>query len=161
MKLIQELMKKEKLIALLLVGILLLIVALPVKKEEEKNQGESGLSLEEEEIKEEGALWQNKMEERLRMVLEQVEGIGSTQVFLTCAGTERKVVEKDESETVYEKDARGNQSPYVSQEQYPKVTGVLVVAKGGDDPVVIQNIQEAVEALFQVEPHKIKVMKMN
>ena len=62
---------------------------------------------------------------------------------------------------MYKKDARGNQSPYVSQEQYPQVTGVLVVAKGGDDPIVIQNIQEAVEALFQVEPHKIKVMKMN
>ena len=39
-------------------------------------------------------------------VLEQVEGIGETQVFLTCAGTEKKVVEKDEAETVYKKDAR-------------------------------------------------------
>lgn len=161
MKLIQELMKKEKLVALLFVGLLLLIVALPVKQEEEKKQEENGLVLEEEKIKGEGELWQNKMEERLKKVLEQVEGIGETQVFLTCAGTERKVVEKDEAETVYEKDARGNQYPYVSQEQYPQVTGVLVVAKGGDDPVVIQNIQEAVEALFQVEPHKIKVMKMN
>lgn len=47
------------------------------------------------------------------------------------------------------------------QEQYPQVTGVLVAAKGGDNPVVVQNIREAVEALFQVEPHKIKVMKMN
>lgn len=37
MKLVQELMKKEKLVALLLVGLLLLIVALPVK-EKEKNQ---------------------------------------------------------------------------------------------------------------------------
>ena len=32
MKLVQELMKKEKLVALLLVGLLLLIVALPVKE---------------------------------------------------------------------------------------------------------------------------------
>ena len=160
MKLVQELMKKEKLVALLLVGLLLLIVALPVK-EKEKNQEESGLPLEKEAIEGEGELWQNKMEKRLMQVLEQVEGIGETQVFLNCAGTEKKVVEKDEAATVYKKDARGNQSPYVSQEQYPQVTGVLVVAKGGDDPIVIQNIQEAVEALFQVEPHKIKVMKMN
>ena len=160
MKLVQELMKKEKLVALLLVGLLLLIVALPVK-EKEKNQEESGLPLEKEAIEGDPHLWQNKMEKRLMQVLEQVEGIGETQVFLTCAGTEKKVVEKDEAETVYKKDARGNQSPYVSQEQYPQVTGVLVVAKGGDDPIVIQNIQEAVEALFQVEPHKIKVMKMN
>ena len=36
MKLVQELMKKEKLVALLLVGLLLLIVALPVKEKEKK-----------------------------------------------------------------------------------------------------------------------------
>ena len=41
------------------------------------------------------------------------------------------------------------------------MTGVLVVAQGGDNPVVIKDIQEAVQVLFQVEAHKIKVMKMN
>ena len=64
-------------------------------------------------------------------------------------------------ETVYEKDAKGTQQPYVASEEYPRVTGVLIVAKGGGNPVVVGNIQAAVEALFQVEPHKIKVMKMN
>ena len=39
MKLVQELMKKEKLVALLLVGLLLLIVALPVKEKREKPGG--------------------------------------------------------------------------------------------------------------------------
>lgn len=105
--------------------------------------------------------WQSIMEEKLKLALEQVEGIRKTQVFLTCEGTETKVVEKDESQTVYEKDAKGNQSPYVASEVYPKVIGVVVVAQGGDNPVVIQNIQEACQVLFQVEAHKIKVMKMN
>ena len=41
-----------------------------------------------------------------------------------------------------------------------QVTGVLVSAEGGGDPVVVKNIQEAVMALFQLEAHKIKVMKM-
>ena len=40
------------------------------------------------------------------------------------------------------------------------MTGVLVCAQGGGDPVVVQNIQEAVMALFQVDAHKIKIMKM-
>lgn len=80
MKLVQELMKKEKLVALLLVGMLLLIVALPVK-EKEKNQEERRLPSEEEVIEGEEELWQNKMEKRLRQVLEQVEGIGETQVL--------------------------------------------------------------------------------
>ena len=36
----------------------------------------------------------------------------------------------------------------------------MVVAEGGDNPIIIGNIQEAVQVLFQVEAHKIKVMKM-
>nr|WP_296010524.1 stage III sporulation protein AG [uncultured Blautia sp.] len=158
MKLIQELMKKEKLVVILLFGLLLMIVALPVKEKKDQEMPEEE---KESENTFQEADWQEKMEERLTQVLEQVEGIGDTEVFLTCSGTEKKVVEKDETESVYEKDARGNQSPYVVQEQYPQVTGVLIAAKGGDNPMVVQNIREAVQALFQVEPHKIKVMKMN
>ena len=69
-------------------------------------------------------------------------------------------MEKDGEETIFEKDAKGNQTPWIAQEKYPKVSGVLVIAQGGDSPVVVQNIQEAVQALFQLEAHKIKVMKM-
>ena len=158
MKRIRELMKKEKLVVILLFGLLLMIAALPVKEKKEQAGKEE---VQERETMISDADWQEKMEKRLTQVLEKVEGVGDTEVFLTCSGTEKKVVEKDETESVYEKDARGNQSPYVVQEQYPQVTGVLVAAKGGDNPVVVQNIREAVEALFQVEPHKIKVMKMN
>ena len=159
MKPLEKWMKKENLGVLLLVGLLLLVIALPTRQENEntiteENTQETDQSLQEQD-------WQTKMEERLAEVLEQVQGVGKAEVFLTCEGTQEKVVEKDETETVYERDSRGNQTPYVSAEIYPPVTGVLVVAQGGDDPVVIQNIQEAVQVLFQVEAHKIKVMKMN
>ena len=159
MKPLEKWMKKENLGVLLLVGLLLLVIALPTRQENEntiteENTQETDQGLQEQE-------WQTKMEERLVEVLEQVQGVGKAEVFLTCEGTQEKVVEKDETETVYERDSRGNQTPYVSAEIYPQVTGVLVVAQGGDDPVVIQNIQEAVQVLFQVEAHKIKVMKMN
>jgi stage III sporulation protein AG len=38
---------------------------------------------------------------------------------------------------------------------------VLVAAQGADRPVIVQKIKEAVMALFQLEAHKIKIMKMN
>lgn len=41
------------------------------------------------------------------------------------------------------------------------VEGVAVIADGGEDPVVVQNIIEVVQALFHVESHKIKVIKSN
>lgn len=159
MKSLEKWMKKENLGVLLLVGLLLLVIALPTKSNEENTETEAEDQERDQNLQDQD--WQTKMEERLVEVLEQVQGVGKAEVFLTCEGTQEKVVEKDETETVYERDSRGNQTPYVSLEIYPEVTGVLVVAQGGDDPVVIQNIQEAVQVLFQVEAHKIKVMKMN
>ena len=159
MKPLEKWMKKENLGVLLLVGLLLLVIALPTRQENENTITEENTQETDQGLQEQD--WQTKMEERLVEVLEQVQGVGKAEVFLTCEGTQEKVVEKDETETVYERDSRGNQTPYVSAEIYPQVTGVLVVAQGGDNPVVIQNIQEAVQVLFQVEAHKIKVMKMN
>lgn len=159
MKPLEKWMKKENLGVLLLVGLLLLVIALPTRQENENTITEENTQETDQGLQEQD--WQTKMEERLVEVLEQVQGVGKVEVFLTCEGTQEKVVEKDETETVYERDSRGNQTPYVSAEIYPQVTGVLVVAQGGDNPVVIQNIQEAVQVLFQVEAHKIKVMKMN
>ena len=159
MKSLEKWMKKENLGVLLLVGLLLLFIGLPTKRNEEHTETEAEDQERDQNLQDQD--WQTKMEERLVEVLEQVQGVGKAEVFLTCEGTQEKVVEKDETETVYERDSRGNQTPYVSSEIYPEVTGVLVVAQGGDDPVVIQNIQEAVQVLFQVEAHKIKVMKMN
>ena len=55
----------------------------------------------------------------------------------------------------------GDESPYVKKEISPGIEGVLIIAEGGDDAVVIENITEAVQALFGVDTHKIKVMKHN
>ncbi|MEI3340576.1 MAG: hypothetical protein V8R80_12125 [Eubacterium sp.] len=43
----------------------------------------------------------------------------------------------------------------------PEIEGILVVAQGGGNTAVAENISEAAQALFSVEAHKIKVVKMN
>ena len=159
MKLLQGMMKKEKLVVILLIGLLLLIAAFPIKEREKPEILPEEINTIEQAKEEKD--WQQQMEEHLERVLEKVKGVGKTEVILTCEGTEKKLVEKDEKDTVYTKDVKGNQIPYLTSQEYPKVIGVVVVAEGGDNPVIISNIQEAVQVLFQVEAHKIKVMKMN
>lgn len=151
-------LKKEYLAIALLVGVLCLILAIPVKKETKKEET-VGIEKGNDELKE--SVWQEQMQARLQSMLNESEGVGETKVFLTFENTWEDVVEKDENQTVFEKDATGNQTPYVKTQKYPKIGGVLILAKGADNPVVVQNIQEAVQALFQVEAHRIKVMKMN
>ncbi len=125
-----------------------------------------------------------QLESRLKAILSQVEGIGKTEVMLTLKSDGRRIIEKDieqsqgkeenqeenaaavsdqassSENTVYQRDAQGNELPYVTEELEPEIAGVLVIAQGAGDASVISEITEAVMALFGVEAHKIKVMKM-
>ena len=78
----------------------------------------------------------------------------------TSDGNVRKDSEStSEKISVYEQTADGASVPYVSKELTPEVEGVIVIADGGGDAVVARNLTEAVQALFGVEAHKIKIMK--
>lgn len=110
-------------------------------------------------------------EQKLEKILGQMEGVGKADVMITLSSSSEKIIEKDEETakdetqstksetTVYEETSDRGQTPYVSKELTPSVEGVVVLCEGGDEPVVIQQITEAVEALFSVESHKIKVVK--
>lgn len=182
--------KKDQLVILLLFGVLLLVIAIPVEPKKE-NQGEKE-TVQEGESALEGTKeilsadsYERQQEERLKEVLEKVEGVGRVEVMITLRASSQKVVEKDapsrsqrveesdsqggnrttqenerEETTVYEEGNDGIRTPYVIQELEPMVEGVIVIAEGGGNPAVKQNILEAVQALFPVEAHKIKIMKM-
>ena len=178
-------MKKEQWIVYLLLAALLLVIFLPVSRKE-GGEKETQVSPAQTVGKEEETCESQteEMEEKLESALARVEGVGDVEVVLSLESTNQKVVEKDvpsarssqessggeessssssastEESTVYQTDSDGNETPYVVRENYPEIRGVLVVAEGGGDPVVVQQIQEAVMALFRVEAHKIKVMKM-
>ncbi len=128
--------------------------------------------------------YEEYLEHRLSKALEYVEGVGRAEVVITLRSSGQKIVEKDQSsasqtiseedqnggtrqsqdrssnkESVYTQGADGSQTPYISKEMTPEIEGVLVIADGGDNAVTIQNITEAIQALFGVEAHKIKIMK--
>lgn len=174
-------LKKNQLMLTLLVGILLIVIAMPVKKTKTKDVPvEAGTenSYEDE--------YEEAVERKLEEVLREVEGVGNVKVMVTFQSSSEKIIEKDQatnSQTVTESDKRGGkretkeaqdseatvynstsggeQTPYVTKEVNPKVEGVVVIAEGGGNAVVIKNITEAIQALFDVDTHKIKVMKRN
>ncbi len=155
--------KKDQLLILVLLGLLLAVIAVPVEKKEKTEK-----KPEKEEVDGTEADYGSRMEQKLSEALSQVEGVGKVEVMLTFEGTGQKKVEKDRSysegesreETVYEEPSSSERIPYVASETNPKVEGVLVVAEGGGNSLVKQEILEAAQALFGIEPHKIKIMKM-
>lgn len=173
-------LKKNQLMLMLLVGILLIVIAMPVKKTKTKDVPvEAGTenSYEDE--------YEEAVERKLEEVLREVEGVGNVKVMVTFQSSSEKIIEKDQAKTVrlsqkatnrekretkeaqdsettvYDSASGGEQTPYVTKEVNPKVEGVVVIAEGGGNAVVIKNITEAIQALFDVDTHKIKVMKRN
>lgn len=188
-KLLGALMKKDRLVIALLAGVLLLVIALPVSDRKEESLTERRERTEDVSASGGGGAdaedYADYLEEKLAAVLSKVEGVGRTEVMVTLASGSERILEKDtdsESESVQETDSQGgsrstihnvsskqtvysggdgNGEPYVTKEMTPVVEGVIVIAQGGDDAVIVQNITEAVQALFEIDTHKIKVMKSN
>ena len=124
------------------------------------------------------------MEQKLEELLTQMKGVGKVSVMITLSESEELVVEKDgpqsrtnlnesdasggnrvttqmDSDLVTVFSSRGDDStPYVVKTLSPRIQGVVVVAQGADSGQVNQNITELVQALFDIESHKIKVVKM-
>lgn len=175
--------KREQWLIYLLGAALLAVILIPAPGGESGKETKSASQTVQTAAKETGQTAQ--LEKQLTWALSQVEGVGEVEVMITLESTGTKVVEKDhpasstsseqtqegggtqnstsadtDETTVYEKNADGAQTPYVISETLPQIRGVLVVAQGGSDPVIIRQIQEAVMALFHIDVNKIKVMKM-
>ena len=180
--------RKDRLFILLLTGILLLVIAVPIPKKAENQKQSTSFSeqnttgIQDYEAEE----YAEYLEQKLSAVLSEVKGVGRTEVMITMASSAEKILGADqesESESIKEEDSQGGTrstvqnknsqttvyengadrqgTPYVTKELTPEVSGVIVIAEGGNDPVAVQNIIEAVQALFEIDTHKIKVMKRN
>ncbi|MBQ5624949.1 MAG: hypothetical protein IIU95_04285 [Phascolarctobacterium sp.] len=66
----------------------------------------------------------------------------------------------NDTETVYTEDVNGHKVPFVTTRILPEIAGVLVVAGGAGDEEIKKQIAEVIQALFDVDAHKIKIVKM-
>lgn len=182
-KIKEKKLKRSDWLILVLAGILILIIALPTDTKEKKQAEEAKENISKENNTKEAS--KDEIERKLEDILEKIDGAGDVKVMITYQDSGTQVVEKDKNtsensleesdstggvrstkeqqlqeSTVYEEADAGN-TPFVSKELLPKVEGILIVASGGDNQKVKQNISEAVLALFQVEAHRIKIVKMS
>lgn len=182
-KIKEKKLKRSDWLILVLAGILILIIALPTDTKGKKQAEEAKENISKENNTMEAS--KDEIERKLEDILEKIDGAGEVKVMITYQDSGTQVVEKDKNtsansveesdstggvrntkeqqlqeSTVYEEADAGN-TPFVSKELLPKVEGILIVASGGDNQKVKQNISEAVLALFQVEAHRIKIVKMS
>ncbi|HIZ82410.1 MAG TPA: stage III sporulation protein AG [Candidatus Mediterraneibacter pullistercoris] len=183
----EKLPRKDQLLILLLVGILLLVIVFPSPSGGAGDEEDADRTVSAGNMSAEAGLlgeYEAYLEEKTAGVLKEVEGVGEVTVMITLKSGGQKIIEKDQASSVqttseedssggtrttedtssdktsvYAQEADGSSTPYVSKELSPEIEGVVVIADGGGDAVTAQNITEAVQALFGVEAHKIKIMK--
>lgn len=128
-------LNKEKLIFLFCSGLLLFVLALPGEKTVDSEPVEiSTVNKEDTEKSQE-----EELEQRVQHILQGVEGVGEADVMVSLSS--EKSVSMFEEEPVRE------------------VLGIIISADGGGSSVVKAEISEAMEALFGLPSHKIKVLK--
>ena len=155
-----------------------------VKIEESRQTQNAGVSEKTEKI-DSTEEYEHYMENKLEQAISAMEGAGRVKVMITANASRELVVAKDTQdvhsstaendseggrrtvdesnrgeESIYRKESDGSSSPYVVKTLQPVIEGVVVITEGGDRPEVSRNITEAIVALFDIEPNKIKVVKM-
>ena len=195
---------KEKWMLLLVCGLILLILSFPPRSKKDKEE-EAGSPVVQGQLvpeakegdsdsqtaagkisgtqEDEERRYEKEMEQRVKDILKNVDGVGEVDVMLTLKSSKEKVlhVDRDRSRsTTEEKDSAGGtrksqteemkesslttgtsgtQEPVIEKELQPEIEGIIISARGGGSAQVKAEISEAMEALFGLPAHKIKVLK--
>lgn len=163
---LSELVKKPIFLkAAMAVGILMIILILisdlsgDKKKEVTRTDNEIGFAGSE--------LYANATEDRLRVILTEIEGVGKADVMLTITSTEEYVYAEtikrgaSQAENGYVIIDNGSQKEaLVKKINNPAISGVVIVCEGGDDPRVCEKIYKAVATALDIPTNKIYVAEM-
>ncbi len=127
--------------------------------------------------------YEKNLELRIQQLLQHVEGVGKVDVMIVLKSSAEKVFHMDgaTSRTVTEEadssggtrkaesteqdrstilqSADGQTVPVIEKELFPELSGIIISAEGGGSPAVQAEICAAMEALFGLPAHKIKVLK--
>lgn len=118
-----------------------------------------------------------KTEKELEAMLSEISGAGDVKVMITLEScyenvyakaynseqeqNEKSTEEVLEEEYVILKNGSSNEECLVIKVYEPKIKGVAVVCRGGDNVSVKKAITETVCALFDISSAKVSVTKMN
>jgi stage III sporulation protein AG len=128
--------------------------------------------------------YEQTAENKLKSVLEDIEGVGKVKVMLTIEGSEEQVPAvniNDSTSTTKEKDNTGGarettqknngstivfandgtkNQPLIIKTYKPKIVGVVVVAEGAKEKYIQLQVIQAVTRLYNLTPDKVSVYPM-
>ncbi|WP_113675644.1 stage III sporulation protein AG [Vallitalea guaymasensis] len=129
--------------------------------------------------------YEEKLEKRLEKEFANIDGVGKVEVIIMLktsgeiiinkdtpnsqtqsdevdseGGTRQNIQTDSKEATVLINNSDGSTKPIILKELEPEISGVVIIAEGGDDILVKKNLINAAKVLLDVPMHKIEVMKM-
>ena len=90
--------------------------------------------------------YKEQMQSSVQQMLENIEDVGNASVLLTIENSVEGVyLENNSTKT---------------KEIEPKIRGVVVACSGGDDPIVVQRVTQAVTKALNISTAKVYVTKL-
>lgn len=100
---------------------------------------------------------ESALSERLTEMIGRVEGVSGVHVMLTLERGYSDELARDGDAYLTVKDSEGAEETVTLSREAPKVKGVAVICKGGDDPLIQKEIIDMIAALFDLPTGRIFV----
>lgn len=144
-----------------IVGVLLLVVSefIPESEEDvEITENDDEISF---------TSYEKDIEERLKNLIESIDGAGKVQVMVTIESgdekvyaTESKKTENNEEKSYVLVDIEGSDSGLLLKIAQPEIRGVAIVCQGADSPTVRNAVVGAVTSVLGISSNRVNVSKM-
>lgn len=126
----------------------------------------------------------NSLEEKLKNILQKIQGVGKVEVFVNysessetvamynenskvssteetdTSGGKRIIEQTDTQKDIVYKEESGEKIPITQKIIQPKIEGAIITAQGANNASIKANIVQAVEAATGLATHKIQVFEM-
>lgn len=161
-KLSDKMVKIALFAGVLLIALLFLSSLMKPTQEKKSDVSDSDFSLEKE-YSMSADEYKSMLEENMKGLLQSIDGVGAVRIFITLKSGFENIYVTEESidlDTVGEEARKsssekkvllvenesGRKTALLKKTLNPVVGGVLVVCEGGDNPLVIKNVTEALKA---------------
>jgi len=111
-------------------------------------------------IKSEEKMNINNTEDKIKLILSKVEGVGDVDIIINYISSPKKIPLLENESDSNEKVVTTNDGPYIITEETPDIEGVIIVAQGGKNEKVAYNIRNAVSVYLGIPAHKVSILNM-
>lgn len=125
------------------------------------------------------AAYEKELEKRLAAILSTVSKVSDVSVMITLTdsgeayyaqneksdtqttndGSLKENAAQNDASLALKNESGGAQMPVLLKNDMPRVSGVLVTARGVNDPTVCANVVKAVRAVLDVSAHRVSVLE--